>query len=194
MFTLLRKFHLINNKPTVPLHVQSQRSLFLPFLCVYNNTKKQNSDEKWEWPGNIMTWMMSGGHKLNVGGSRVLIFKYVYTKHGRSVSYQSCSFDHTNIHSLHQWWNTAYRRYLQSRPLLCFINPPCVYLLSFKPSPIWIYYCKCKRTIIMGLRLHKYNSCTKNYIITITTSRTMGSGDVTRQIYQHLPELYKVAW
>ena len=95
-------------------------------------------------------------------GGRVLIFKYVCTKHGKSVSYQSCSFDHTNTHSLHQWWNTAYRRYLQSRPILCFINPPRVYLLSFKPSPIWIYYYKCKRTIktmqIQFLHIKLYNN------------------------------------
>ena len=69
-------------------------SLLLPFVCVYNNTKKQKSDEKWEWPGSIHDMKNVGWTQVGCRG-RGKVLKCIVS----FLSVYTCRLDHTNTWS-----------------------------------------------------------------------------------------------
>ena len=100
--------------------------LFLPSICIQNNTREWKIGEKRRRPGNIHN---VSGCKVNVGGEGP-IFKYVRTKlESNFLLVKTSSFDHANSSSPN--CNRAFEQIIQcvvlAPPSLC---PPCVHVTS----------------------------------------------------------------
>ena len=71
--------------------------LFLPSICVHNNTREQKTGKKWGRPGSIQH---VSGREVDVGGEGA-IFKYIRSELEASfLLAQTSSFHHTNVWSL----------------------------------------------------------------------------------------------
>ena len=99
--------------------------LFLPSVCIHNNTWERKTDEKQESLGAIITWV---GTRWTWGGRGRYSNIYTLNLKASSLLVKKSSFHHAKV------WNTKHGRALE-RMVLCTVLavgslPPYVHLMS----------------------------------------------------------------